>query len=77
MKEISQTMAKFNLTETEREIPKEASIHLSNYIESLKTANEALIVSSVNKRITTRAVQYILQKYDVHPHKIRHTFCQK
>ncbi|MFV2050867.1 tyrosine-type recombinase/integrase [Metabacillus litoralis] len=65
--------------EVERTVPlsQEVSIHLSNYIESLKTANEALIVSSVNKRITTRAVQYMLQKYDVHPHKLRHTFCQK
>nr|WP_269671166.1 site-specific integrase [Metabacillus litoralis] len=36
-----------------------------------------MFVSSVNKRLSTRAVQYMLQKYDVNPHKLRHTFCQK
>jgi integrase/recombinase XerD len=65
--------------EIERVIPlsKEVSKHLKNYIDSLDTNREALFVSSVNKRISTRAVQYMLQKYDVHPHKLRHTFCQK
>lgn len=65
--------------EIERIIPlsKEVSKHLKNYIDSLNTNREALFVSSVNKRISTRAVQYMLQKYDVNPHKLRHTFCQK
>ncbi|MFC0274996.1 tyrosine-type recombinase/integrase [Metabacillus herbersteinensis] len=63
----------------ERVIPlsKEVSEHLKNYIDSINTNREALFVSSVNKRISTRAVQYMLQKYDVNPHKLRHTFCQK
>lgn len=65
--------------EIERIIPlsKEVSKHLKKYIDSLDTNREALFVSSVNKRISTRAVQYMLQKYDVNPHKLRHTFCQK
>ncbi|WP_240051008.1 tyrosine-type recombinase/integrase [Metabacillus litoralis] len=63
----------------ERFIPlsQEASTHLKNYIDSLDMIEDALFVSNVNKRISTRAVQYMLQKYDVHPHKLRHTFCQK
>lgn len=65
--------------EIERVIPlsKEVSEHLKNHIDSINTNREALFVSSVNKRISTRAVQYMLQKYDVNPHKLRHTFCQK
>jgi integrase/recombinase XerD len=65
--------------EIERVIPlsKEVSKHLKNYIDSLDTNREALFVSSVYKRISTRAVQYMLQKYNVNPHKLRHTFCQK
>ncbi len=51
--------------------------HLKNYTDSLDTSREALFVSSVNKRISTRAVQYMLQKYDVNPHKLRHTFCKR
>jgi integrase/recombinase XerD len=49
---------------------------LSQYLESLKSENEALFVSNINKRLTPRAVQYILKKYNVNPHKLRHTFCQ-
>lgn len=68
-----------NREAVERIIPlsQEVSKHLTNYINSLDTINEALFVSSVNKRISTRAVQYMLQKYNVYPHKLRHTFCQK
>ncbi|MGM7724823.1 tyrosine-type recombinase/integrase [Metabacillus sp. Hm71] len=65
--------------EIERIIPlsKEVRKHLKNYIDSLNTNREALFVSSTYKRLSTRAVQYVLQKYDVNPHKLRHTFCQK
>ena len=27
--------------------------------------------------MTPRSVQYMLKKFDVHPHKLRHTFCQQ
>lgn len=66
--------------EVERIIPlsKEVSEHLKNYINSLdQNKTEALFISNTNKRISTRAVQYMLQKYNVNPHKLRHTFCQK
>lgn len=64
--------------EIERIIPLsvEVSKHLNLYLDSTTTRN-ALFVSSTNKRISTRAVQYMLQKYEVNPHKLRHTFCQK
>jgi integrase/recombinase XerD len=62
----------------ERIVPlsKEASKHLKKYIDSLESNREALFISSVNQRISTRGVQYMLQKYNVNPHKLRHTFCQ-
>jgi integrase/recombinase XerD len=72
-------VVKNNNGEIDREIPlsKELIKHLKQYINSLDTNGGALFISSVNKRISTRAVQYMLQKYDVNPHKLRHTFCQK
>lgn len=66
--------------EVERVIPLTTTVvaRLTKYIESLKSScRDALFVSSVNKRISTRAVQYMLEKYNVNPHKLRHTFCQK
>lgn len=62
----------------DRKIPlsKVSSKHIRVYKESLKGETEALFISSVNQRITPRSVQYMLSKYDVHPHKLRNTFCQ-
>jgi integrase/recombinase XerD len=79
MKEKTRTLTVKNKQgEIDREIPlsKELNKHLKNYMDSLDTHREALFISSVNKRISTRAVQYMLEKYDVNPHKLRHTFCQ-
>lgn len=44
--------------------------------EKKNAALDPLFCSSVKRRMTTRSVQYMLQKYHVHPHKLRHTFCQ-
>jgi integrase/recombinase XerD len=65
--------------EVDRKVPlsKAASERLRNYIESLEGEIDALFISSVNQRMTPRSVQYMLKKYQVHPHKLRHTFCQK
>lgn len=65
--------------EIERIIPlsREVIKHLKNYINSVSTNREAFFVSTTNKRLSTRAIQYMLQKYEVNPHKLRHTFCQK
>lgn len=65
--------------EVERVIPlsQEAQYYLVNYIRSSHTVDDALFVSNVNKRISSRAVQYMLRKYSVNPYKLRHTFCQE
>ncbi|MFC4324009.1 tyrosine-type recombinase/integrase [Litchfieldia salsa] len=62
---------------TKRTIPlsKDLMLYLGRYIETLKDNQEALFISSVGKRISTRGVQYMLKKYNVNPHKLRHTFC--
>ncbi|WP_157077449.1 tyrosine-type recombinase/integrase, partial [Robertmurraya korlensis] len=38
---------------------------------------DALFVSKSRERLTERSVQYMLKKYQVNPHKLRHTFCQR
>lgn len=62
-----------------RTIPlsKEVRKYLGEYQKSTNRDMDAMFISNVNQRITARAVQYILKKYDVNPHKLRHTFCQR
>jgi integrase/recombinase XerD len=64
--------------EEERIIPlsNEAKTHLQIYLQS-NPAKEAVFVTKSGDRITERAVQYMLKKYNVNPNKLRHTFCQK
>jgi integrase/recombinase XerD len=52
-----------------------AKKHLVSYLDKRKSGNEFIFISSVNRPITTRAVQYMLKKYNVNPHLLRHTFC--
>jgi integrase/recombinase XerD len=61
----------------QRVIPlsKEARKHLQQYLDS--HSFEAVFVSNAGERLTERAVQYMLKKYDVNPQKLRHTFCQR
>lgn len=77
----SKIIIRNNHGEIDRVIPlsKEAKKHVSSYLSSLENFGKqtALFTSTNNKRITTRAVQYILKKYDVNPHKLRHTFCYR
>ena len=63
--------------EDKRVIPlsQEAREHLKNYLDT--HSEEAVFISHSGARLTERAVQYILKKYDVNPQKLRHTFCQK
>ncbi|MCK1995519.1 tyrosine-type recombinase/integrase [Peribacillus muralis] len=65
--------------EIDRTVPLTQSViqHVKNYLHSLKDKSDPLFLSSYNQRITPRSVQYILKKYNVHPHKLRHTFCQR
>jgi integrase/recombinase XerD len=62
----------------QRTIPlsEEVKIHLLNYLDSFNIV-DALFISKSNERLTERSIQYILKKYGVHPHKLRHTFCQR
>jgi len=62
--------------EEERKIPltSETRIHLENYLGS--HTSEAVFITKTGDRITERAVQYMLKKYQVNPNKLRHTFCQ-
>lgn len=65
-------------TGEQRIIPlsQEVKYHIRKYCNS-STIEDALFISKSNKRLTERSVQYILKKYNVNPHKLRHTFCQQ
>ncbi|MDQ0418772.1 integrase/recombinase XerD [Croceifilum oryzae] len=61
-------------------LPQEARFHLKRYLQDRNSNIEALFVSYYRKsfaRITVRAVQKLLQKYDIHPHQLRHTYCRE
>jgi integrase/recombinase XerD len=63
--------------EDERRIPltSDTKAHLENYLSS--HISEAIFITNAGDRMTERAVQYMLKKYDVNPNKLRHTFCQR
>src|SRR3954465_6940964 len=65
-------------SDEKRVIPlsQETREHLQHYLDSIKS-KEAIFISPIGERLTERAVQYILKKYDVNPQKLRHTFCQR
>lgn len=54
----------------------DVKIYLNNYLESANIV-DALFISKSNERLTERSIQYMLKKYCVNPHKLRHTFCQR
>ena len=61
----------------ERRIPltTDTRFHLENYLRS--HTSEVVFITKADERISERAVQYMLKKYDVNPNKLRHTFCQR
>jgi integrase/recombinase XerD len=65
-------------TGDQRMIPlsEEAVSSLQSYIDGAQ-GNGALFVSKSQKRLTERSIQYMLKKFNVNPHKLRHTFCQQ
>lgn len=65
-------------TGEERKIPlsEESRNYLSLYCNDY-LVEDALFISKSRERLTERAVQYMLKKYNVNPHKLRHTFCQR
>ena len=54
----------------------DAKLHLENYLTT-HSSEEAVFINKQGERITERAVQYMLKKYNVNPNKLRHTFCQR
>lgn len=57
-------------------LSKELSMHLENYL-TFHSSEDAIFITKSGERITERAVQYMLKKYNVNPNKLRHTFCQR
>jgi integrase/recombinase XerD len=53
----------------------EAREYLSLYLNS--HSYQAIFVSNIGERLSERAVQYMLKKYNVTPQILRHTFCQR
>ena len=53
----------------------EAREYLSSYLDS--HSYQAIFVSNIGERLSERAVQYMLKKYNVTPQILRHTFCQR
>ena len=53
----------------------EAREYLSSYLNSHSYG--AIFVSNIGERLSERAVQYMLKKYNVTPQVLRHTFCQR
>ncbi|WP_404403825.1 tyrosine-type recombinase/integrase [Jeotgalibacillus malaysiensis] len=49
--------------------------YIKRYLDQRTDDCEALFISSRNKRISIRTVQHMLNKYEIHPHELRHTFC--
>src|SRR5690606_24435907 len=57
-------------------LSKDTRFYLKKYFQSY-TLNGAIFITKSGERMTERAVQYMLKKYNVNPNKLRHTFCQK
>lgn len=76
--ERNRVLVRNNSTGEERSIPlsEEARYYLEKHIE-LNRIEDALFVSKSNERLSERSIQYMLKKYQVNPHKLRHTFCQR
>jgi integrase/recombinase XerD len=58
-------------------LPVEARNYLNQYLQTREDDDEALILSNYQKRISVRSVQRALEKYGVHPHQLRHTYCRE
>lgn len=58
-------------------LPSEARLHLKNYLNSRDDSYQELFLSNYNKRISIRSVQRIFEKYNIHPHQLRHTYCRE
>lgn len=55
----------------------EVRYRLGKYLETRLDGLSPLFLSNFKQRISSRSVQYMLHKYEVHPHLLRHTFCRQ
>jgi integrase/recombinase XerD len=58
-------------------LPVEARTHIKNYLNTHKDTEEALFLSNYKKRISVRSIQRVFEKFDIHPHLLRHTYCRE
>lgn len=58
-------------------LPVEARVHLLTYLNSRKDTEVALFLSNYKKRISIRTIQRVFEKFDIHPHRLRHTYCRE
>lgn len=58
-------------------LPIEARLQLRQYLESRTDNDPALFLSNYRRRISVRSVQRGLEKFGVHPHQLRHTYCRE
>jgi integrase/recombinase XerD len=58
-------------------LPVDARNQLLAYLAQRKDDYSALFLSTHKKRIAIRSVQRVLEKYDVYPHQLRHTYCRE
>lgn len=58
-------------------LPVEARVYLEKYLDKRDDDQHALFLSNYKLRISIRSVQRVLEKYSVHPHQLRHTYCRR
>jgi integrase/recombinase XerD len=58
-------------------LPVDARNQLQTYLAKREDDHPALFLSTHKKRIAIRSVQRVLEKYDVYPHQLRHTYCRE
>lgn len=58
-------------------LPSEARLHIKKYLSGRKDPDKAVFLSNFKKRISIRSVQRIFEKYNIHPHQLRHTYCRE
>lgn len=58
-------------------LPIEARLHLSQYLKTRTDRCAALFLSNYQQRISIRSIQRVLEKFSVHPHALRHTYCRE
>lgn len=58
-------------------LPVDARNQLQTYLAQREDDHPALFLSTHKKRISIRSVQRVLEKYDVYPHQLRHTYCRE